>query len=337
MSNLSLNAILVDDCRIEYRFNYDNDLKKYFTEKPFVIEFPESIIHVPYGVLAIPFVVNVLPIIWLKNAKLIIPELDKNFYECIPEIKQGYINMYPEAVWNGEISVKKVIDCEKEMSENKSALFFSGGLDATTTVMRHFTENPEAYVIWGSDIKYANTVGWSKMHRGLLETVKYYDMNLSVIHSSFREFLNEGMLHSEFFDVLKDGWWHGVQHGIGILGHAAPLSWLHNIHCFYIASSNCPADGKVRCASHPTIDNHVRFCGCRIIHDGYELSRQDKIAYVVKRQEELHVNVFLHVCWESDSGTNCCHCEKCYRTMVGLWAEGVEPYGYGFLYDEKNI
>ena len=32
----------------------------------------------------------------------------------------------------------------------------------------------------------------------------------------------------------------------------------------------------------------------------------------------------------SQEGDNCCMCEKCYRTMAGLWAEGENPENYGF-------
>jgi hypothetical protein len=38
----------------------------------------------------------------------------------------------------------------------------------------------------------------------------------------------------------------------------------------------------------------------------------------------------LRVCWDSRGGRNCCACEKCYRTIAGLLAEGVDPEKYGF-------
>ena len=45
----------------------------------------------------------------------------------------------------------------------------------------------------------------------------------------------------------------------------------------------------------------------------------------------------LHVCWESQSGGNCCHCEKCYRTIVGILAENEDPSKYGFNNWKKEM
>ena len=36
-------------------------------------------------------------------------------------------------------------------------------------------------------------------------------------------------------------------------------------------------------------------------------------------------------------GTNCCKCEKCYRTILEIVSEGGEPNAFGFQWDTKNI
>ena len=133
-----------------------------------------------------------------------------------------------------------------------------------------------------------------------------------------------------FSEQLKDGWWHGVKHGMALLGHAAPYAYLHGISTVYIASSHCPADGHVRCASNPLTDNHVRFANARVVHDGFECGRQDKVHDVVDYVNRTGNRLSLHVCWESQSGRNCCHCEKCYRTMASIMAECADPVDYGF-------
>ena len=46
--------------------------------------------------------------------------------------------------------------------------------------------------------------------------------------------------------------------------------------------------------------------------------------------------MLLHVCWEVQ-GENCCKCEKCYRTMANIMAEGESPKRFNFpLFSEKN-
>ena len=333
MGRIELQKIEKDENRVIYRYVYDETLVRYFSQRPFIIEYPERIEEVPDGILAIPFVLNVLPVIWLTDSVLMIPELDKDIFESIQKVKKGYMDMYPDAIWKGQVVPQKVIDCTPEKSEGAAA-FFSGGLDATTTLLRHKEEKPILLAIWGSDIRYDNAEGWTVMEQGIAGAAAEYRLTYHVIRSTFREFDRESELEKDYRSVLHDGWWHGVKHGIGLIGHAAPFVWLHRIKTLYIASTYCPEDGKVTCASYPTIDNYVSFCGCHTVHDGFELDRQKKIGYVADYHKKTGQKISLHVCWESTGGKNCCRCEKCYRTMMGFWAIGEDPLDYGFAYGE---
>lgn len=112
------------------------------------------------------------------------------------------------------------------------------------------------------------------------------------MHSTFREFDNEALLNSDFSQTLKDNWWHGIKHSLALLGHIAPYVWKHQINTMYIAASFCKQDGKVRCASDPSIDNQVRFSDCQVVHDGYEYSRQDKIHNLVEFCKKI-IDIFI--------------------------------------------
>ncbi len=336
MEEIVLQQINKQDNTISYSFTVSEGLIKYFSGKPFVIEYPENIEAVPDAIAAIPFACNVLPIIWLTDSVLRLKELDKAFYDCIPNVCSGFEKMFPESVFAGQILVDSLAECDIPASGG-SAAFFSGGLDAVHTLVRHLDEKPALVSIWGSDIRFDNAAGWEVVHKGIAEYSEKYNLPDIMIRSSFRDFDNEGLLHKTFCEQLKDGWWHGVKHGIGLLGHAAPYAYLHGLSTVYIASSNCPADGHVRCSSNPLTDNHVRFANARVVHDGFECSRQDKVRDVVNYVNRTGDQVSLHVCWESQSGSNCCRCEKCYRTMVGLIAEGADPVDYGFAYTRTTI
>lgn len=99
-----------------------------------------------------------------------------------------------------------------------------------------------------------------------------------------------------------DGWWHGFQHGIGLIGQAAPIAFNHKLKSVYIVSTFTIKD-KVTCASDPIIDNFVEFCGWKTIHDGYESTRQDKVHKISRFVKNTGVDVNLRVCWIS-SGKN---------------------------------
>ena len=330
MNKLSLNTIIKENNQIRFEYYVSDGIKKYFSNIPFIIKYPDSIENVPDSIAAIPFVCNVLPIIWVTDTELLIAELDKVFYERISGIKQAYQRMYPETKFKGKIVVEKTVENHFE-NTGKSAMFYSGGLDSAQTLISHLEDKPTLLAIWGSDIRYDNKKGWRLVENVISNTAKQYQLQKAFMHSTFREFDNEALLHNDFSQTLQDGWWHGIKHSLGLLGHIAPYVWKHQINTMYIAASFCIQDGKVRCASDPSIDNQVRFSDCQVVHDGYEYSRQDKMHNLVEFCKKNNRYFQLHVCWQSQEGNNCCMCEKCYRTMAGLWAEGENPDNYGFL------
>ncbi|EOT2914102.1 hypothetical protein ACLBZE_001852 [Clostridium perfringens] len=60
------------------------------------------------------------------------------------------------------------------------------------------------------------------------------------------------------------------------------------------------------------------------------MSRQNKIKNISKYINENDKNLFIRVCWEKDGGGNCCLCEKCCRTIVGLALEDINYKNNGF-------
>ena len=314
--------------RIEVYFETSDSLKEYFTGKQFFCEYSEPIETVPQAVAVIPFIVNVLPIVWLFNAELHLPELEKNFFESIDNIKSGYKNMYPEAMFLGKIKVDNIVDCSYVPSR-KCSSFFSGGLDAIHTLIRHAEEKPDLITIWGSDLGLNDTAGWENVKSAVEDFGNIFNLKNVYIKSSFTEFIEERKLSYKFWNVIHGLWYHNIQHGIGMLGLTAPYVYKNKICTHYIGSSYS-GKNKVECASDPTIDNQLKLASCKIVHDAYGYTRQDKIKEVIDYSKKTGINIPLRVCWTIKDGTNCCNCEKCFRTITGLLIEGADPKKYNF-------
>ncbi len=336
-SEIKLNGIKKEKNRIIYNYETNGDMSNYlFNDKPFYVEYDENIEKVPDSILIVPFICNVLPIVWITDATLIVDKIDKNFYESIDKFKKGYIDMYPQIKFKGKIKYNKLEENHSKQKDKISAAFFSGGVDAVSTLVSHINENIFTITIWGADIKVDNEKGWNVVKQFICKNS--LGVENQFVKSSFREFLDESKLTKLVEKYANDDWWHGFQHGIGLIGHAAPLAYLYNIDNLYIASSYTIKDkGKVTCASDPTIDNYVKFSDCHVIHDGYEYGRQEKIANICTYRKKIDKDIKLRVCWISDSGENCNHCEKCIRTILGIVAEGDNPVSYGFNPDYKYI
>ena len=328
-SYIRLDNIQKDNRVIRFCFSTSENLSKYFNDNELIIEYPESIESVPDSVAAVPFACCVLPIIWLTDSAFNLDELDESFCACIPEVIEGYKRMYPNVGFRGGLVVKKRVD-NTYPDEGKSAMFYSGGLDSSQTLVAHYSEEPLLLSIWGSDIPCDNESGWTVLHSAIKNGAVQFGLKEYVIKSSFRKYDREHELSNDYSRLLKDNWWHGIKHSLALLGHVAPLAYIKGVSKMYIAASNCDKYPFETCASNPWVDNHVRFSGCKVIHDGYELSRQEKIHNLVQFSNAQKEYIKLHVCWITQTGNNCCRCEKCFRTMLGIWAEKDDPCNYGF-------
>ena len=71
--------------------------------------------------------------------------------------------------------------------------------------------------LWGSDIKIDDQLGWNNVRKHVDETAMMFGLEKIYIKTNFRTFINEGMLNLLVVQS-GDSWWHGFQHGIGLIG-----------------------------------------------------------------------------------------------------------------------
>ena len=84
-SFLRVDSVSADSRSLTVAFSLSANLNRYFNEPHvFRVKYSQDISGVPEGILVIPFITNVLPIIWLTDAVLQVPRLDRVFYESIP-------------------------------------------------------------------------------------------------------------------------------------------------------------------------------------------------------------------------------------------------------------
>lgn len=333
-----MNQIRIDDIHLEnrtrvvYAYSVEGEWANCFTiQRTAFIEYDADISDVPVSVLAVPFICNIIPAVWVCNAKFEAGVVDSDFLEHLEEIRDGYRKMYPSIEFGGELSTVPVQNSKNDCGG--SASLFSGGVDAYTTLLRHLEEKPALITICGSDIKLDDAEGWDEASSHIKKTAEQYGLESHQIKSDFRNVLIEYQL-DKHITSSGDNWWHGFQHGIAVIAHAAPLAYVFGWDTVYIASSfSQDAKGHYTCASDPSIDDHLHYCGCNTVHDGFELHRQQKVEYLVKQCNKTEIPIHLRVCWESEGGKNCCMCEKCCRTILSLIAEGADPNDYGFVWN----
>ena len=324
----------VEGGRIVYHYRITGPWQRFFAAgSSFEITYPFDMADVPEGIRIVPLLSQVMPVAWLQDAEVAAPVCDRAFFECLEEVRNGYRNMYPDLSFRGALLARKLEDNRiSENREKRAMVFFSGGVDSMQTTISHAAEKPILFALWGSDVFWREDEGWNRLRPILEENAAKVDCPLVTVRTAFRDLLREGELSKTVVSTGRD-WWLGFQHGLGILGHAAPLTWHENVDRAYIAATDNQEDAKrapANLASDPSIDNHVRFGGARVIHDGFEFNRQKKVQHLTEYAASHGGAIRVHVCWETRNGMNCCRCEKCWRTMLGLVVEGADPAAYGF-------
>lgn len=328
MNSIILDKIIVKHNRVDYFFSIKGDLQKYFkTSNHMFLEYNYDLSDIPNSILAIPFVANVVPLIWITDSTIVIKELDKSFYVCLNNIKNAYQNMFPNVKLMGSIVVDKIVD-NTYIPRLEAASLFSGGLDALTTFIRIKDKKPLLVTEYGwheDDIESSNVWDADKEH--VINFAKDNGLENILIQSNYGTFIIAGNVDHDFRNKLEDTWWHGLHHGLAIISAAIPIAFKLKIKCIYIASSNSPLY-QVTCASDPTVDDEIKYASGEVFHDGYELTRQDKVKVVVDHYSTNKESVNIRVCFKNEE--NCCKCEKCLRTIMGIIAEGKDPREYGF-------
>lgn len=338
--NVKLDRITIDKNTIYYEYSYDEDASRFFNKSSsFFIEYPskENFTNVPESVLAIPFVANLLALSWIFDICLTVDELDKDFFDSIPIMKQGYQDIFKDTSLGGHLVIGKVKSNRYELSE-RTVCLFSGGVDATYTFLRHRMEDTVLINIWGVDVNLKDIDGHLAMESYFMQFAETFQKEYLCIKSSVRTFLNEAYLNGIGYQKIKDYWWHGAQHSIGMLSLLAPYNYAYHVKTNYIASSFTEKEYTqgVRCISYPVIDSEMKMASTACFHDGFEVPRIGKVKYIcdVRKKEDLELDI--KVCFHYKSGKNCSSCEKCMRTIAALlvYDNSVEKYGFSKKCDD---
>ena len=257
-----IEDVVKNNDRIQIKY-YSQGLEKYIDDSviPFY-SYGVSIKNVPKSIAVIPFICNILPICFVLDFTISVDELDKEFYDCINDYRKAYQKMIPMIEFKGNVKAKKLVD-NKLSNNTLTCLMFSGGIDATSSLVMNEKQISDCVTIWGADVKYNNEDGWTKMYGSVNSIIKKFNKRSQIIRTNMREYINENEL-TKVVANSNDGWWHGFQHGISLLGAVAPLAFIRGYNKIIIASSFTKEFQPI-CASDPRTDNCFRFANVTIL------------------------------------------------------------------------
>ena len=299
------------------------------------IEYEESVENVPLPILTIPFVNCMLGLVWMSDSVLFVDEIDETYYKSIARLKLAYEELHGYPGLKGLV-VPSIIKENELTKSDEAILLFGGGIDCQSSFLRNSTKVKYVLNIYGwlQSIDENNKVDISdkRVTEGFAN-----QMEISALHvrSNFASQFNLSVIDKYLTRKLRTSYWFGFLHPMAFISIATPLAWLHDTCEIIIASSNTKGNVNISNGSIVTTDSEFRYANSGwVLHDGFELNRNDKVSLILDHQKKINRPYRLQVC--SFNEYNCCKCEKCFRSIIDIISLGGDPSLFGFEYYNKD-
>ncbi len=317
------------------RFFLSAEFSKHYINEPLALTYPREIVlaNLPSSIVEIPLITNAIATIWFSGETYIIDEMDEDLYHSLGKIKEFYRRFFYNTRWDGELIPGKLVKNRIRKHDIRSASMFTGGVDSTCTVLRHFDEHPALISL---NEPHEQAAAWAANH----------NLTIHKIKTNYSDFLNLSYLNKASIDITK--WFWDTTMGLSWVGMSAPLLYAKGIPKLYIPSgftwrSFMFPDGQtIEQPASPVIDENLSPIGLHVTHDDFFMTRTDKIKLISNfcSQHNLpkpQLVVCTHHGRANTSYTHCNTCFKCYITMLDILAIGDRLRDYGFTLSEKEF
>ncbi len=257
-----------------------------------------------------PFVVAAIFLAMRQNAELYVhAKVSPSLLDNLTEYQHFWANVCPEYFQAVDISPEGEEECSPV--NDHVLVTYSGGLDSNFSVWRHST---------GSAGRTRQKLKAALMVQGFDIPLQEPEMFARALANSRRMLDSIGLelipMTTNFQSVVP----------LWILSHGAGLaSALMMLRAAFgagmIASTKCYKTFYPATGSNPLSDPLLSSRAFAIIHDGAAFSRSEKARALATWEECMR---YLRVCWRNPQrDRNCCHCDKCIRTILDFRAAGV--------------
>ncbi len=235
--------------------------------------------------------------------------LDPRLREALPDLQGAFIGIAGAGPFAPRpLQAVRVADPGRPAGRSDVAaprgtgLFFSGGVDSWSTLLRR-PEVTDLIYVHGFDIPIDMPERSGRVERALRTVADKRGLRFHVVRSDMRD------LHDRAV-----GWEIGHGPALAAVAHLLAPTCRR-----VLIGSGVTYTEPVTRGSHPLVDHLWSTERCEIVNDGSHLTRAMKVREIAGSAEALAV---LRVCWKRVEEYNCGRCEKCLRTMVALEAVG---------------
>ncbi|MCF8261476.1 MAG: hypothetical protein K9J12_11935 [Melioribacteraceae bacterium] len=228
-------------------------------------------------------------------------EIDGKFLDNLPTIQSIYSQWHPHLQLSE--TVQKNLRRSKSLNKKRerTALFYSGGVDANFSLLKLKDEIDDLILIRGFDINLENSDLLNRTSELAREIGKRYDKRVIEIETNVVQFLKRYRKLIHFFSAVLSSIGHILSSEIGRV---------------IISSAENYASLTNNIGTHAVLEPRWSSDSLDVIYYGCKASRLQKLDFISR--DEFILN-YLRVCGANNkSALNCGECEKCVRTMTGL-------------------
>ena len=312
---------------IVFDVSHPNGLKNILKRRVFV-KYDRDVTRVDDSILNIPAVAGIITVAWAFGIDVCIDTLDRSYLKSLEKIKQVMRHWHPYFPMTTQIHVNKVIT--NNFSNNGFGLLFTGGVDSTTSYIKYRRKKPTLFHVFEEDThRSLNNKEATKLQKHLARFAKQERAQIHFLATNIPPGKKQ---QAALYKRYGFQWWEYLCHGIILTSLCAPLAFIENEGFLILASTRTPHtefQDVFGFGDHPLIMNNLSWANVKVLLDGYEMSRQDKIQALRIFTQRTGCNPCIRVC-NHPVVSNCSRCEKCIHTIMGLLVEGVDPRKVGF-------
>lgn len=303
---------------------------KYFNTLPFLsYSYNFDVSLIPRQVSYMPFILVLMPIIWSTGLHLYIDDFDEVLYHSLNAIKEKFEDWYGVRLY-GDIVCSNFTKLARNNVSTKM-IYFSGGVDATASAYSLENQFQLALIMKGFDrpveeMQSYMTDNFFESIFPLSDTKIIYSVSPNLHNINFTKL-------DEDFHVKGCGMSYWCCYAVGLYTFSnalVPAYFFHSTHVFL--SSSYKNEQNVWYGASKIIVELLKTSFCQFVSHGDECSRLDKLSLIINRRatNKKNGNCNLRVCKNKGIPDNCCKCEKCARTIIGIYILGEDPNEYGF-------
>ncbi|WP_209452152.1 hypothetical protein [Halosimplex halophilum] len=357
---VTVDSVTADGRRVESTVSYDDELRPFFDDSPFYVEYGVDVSDLPESILTIPVLAHVCPVAWAVGADVRVPSVDRRFLDALERVGNTLCDMYP-FMEGGRVIAERAPEWDETAvgrdraspssvpeSTGEAGMLFTGGVDSLATYVRHREQEPTLITVQGWVVGADETERWRRLRERTERFAERFGVDAAFVRSNMLEFLDTALLDAHYKPYHDGAWYSAVGCGLGMLGLCAPLAVARGMGRIYIAASfwegmEAPSmfddwDGPAMpWGSHPDIDDGIAWADTEAVHDGFELDRQGRIDAIAAYVREHDPTLPVYSCSASNEAENCGRCEKCLRTAMGLALAGLDPADHGYDLDRRSF